>query len=569
MQSPQRTRKVGNSALAMNFMQSKAKNLSRLWRKIRARLDERAAPRLYRRWIRKFDTLTDNDREKIRRRIEKFRLKPLISVILPVYNVEEKWLRACLDSVLRQLYENWQLCIADDFSSAPHVRRVLEEYARKDRRIKCVFRSSNGHISAASNSALALAEGEFAAMLDHDDELAEHAFYAFVEEINHFPEADLIYSDEDMIDETGARYNPNFKPDFSRDLFYSLNLFTHLTVYRTEILRRIGGFREGKEGSQDYDLALRFTEEIPENHIRHIPQILYHWRAISGSVALASSEKSYAHERAREALREHFARLNVKANVSRGFYEFHRVTYELPENVSVSLITGGKQKTENSKLKNFETIHVENRSAEGFNAAVRQARGDVLIFLDGDFQMLNDGAFLELASFAQQEKIGAVGAKILNEDETVRNGGIILGANDLIGFAHQGLPKDRAGNLQRAQVVNNYSAVSGAFAVRRELFKKLGGFDAKNFSHGLFDVDFCLRLGAEGFRTVFTPYAELLQKTPSSTEKILRLKNSAEVSNFKKKWKHEIESDRFYNPNLSLKDARFRLAFPPRVKKTF
>jgi O-antigen biosynthesis protein len=544
-----------------------AKKFSKIWRKARARFDERAAPRLYRKWIRRFDTLNDSDREKIRRRIAQLNYKPLISVILPVYNVEEKWLRSCVESVARQLYENWELCVADDCSTAPHIRRVLEEYARKDERIKIVFRETNGHISAASNSALEIATGEFAALLDHDDELAEHAIYAVVEELNRFPETDLIYSDEDMIDETGARYNPNFKPDFSRDLFYSLNLFTHLSVYRTRILREIGGFRIGAEGSQDYDLALRFTEKISENRIRHIPQILYHWRAIEGSVALASGEKSYAHERAREALRRHFERLNVKAKVTRGFYEFHRVEYDVPENIFISLIGGGALKIEESDFKNYEIIAVENLSAKSFNAAAQKAKGDVLIFFDGDFEAQTDDFLRELAGFALQKEIGAVGAKILNSDESVRGGGIVLGAEGLFAFAHRGLPKNRAGNLQRAQVINNFFAVSGAFAVRRELFEELGGFDAENFPNGLFDVDFCLRCGARGLRVVFTPYAELVQTADSTTEKFLRQKDSIEVSNFKEKWKREIAADKFYNPNLSLKDAEFRLAFPPRVKK--
>lgn len=548
-------------------MLPKAKKISKLWRKIELRLNERNAPRLYQKWIRRFDTLSDADREKIRRRIEQLNYKPLISVILPVYNVEEKWLRLCLESVTKQLYENWELCIADDCSTAPHVRKVLEEYAREDQRIKIIFRETNGHISAASNSALEMATGEFVALLDHDDELSEQALYFIAEETNRFPEADLIYSDEDMIDENGVRYNPNFKPDFSRDLFYSLNLFTHLSVYRTKILREIGGFRLGAEGSQDYDLALRFTEKITEKHIRHIPRILYHWRAIKGSVALASSEKSYAHERAREALRQHFERQKIKAKVTRGFYEFHRVAYDLPDNIFISLIADGKLKIETSDFKNYEVISVENPSAESFNDAAQKAKGDVFIFFDGDFQLQNAGSLRELLNLALQTETGAVGAKILNPDETVRNGGVILGVNNLIGFAHRGLPGENAGNLQRAQVINNFSAVSGAFAVRRQLFEEMRGFDAENFPNGLFDVDFCLRLGARGFRIVFTPYAELVQTADSTTEKILRQKDSMEVLNFKKKWSREMEADKFYNPNLSLKDAKFQLAFPPRVKK--
>ena len=210
---------------------------------------------------------------------------PLISVILPVYNVDEKWLRKCIDSVCKQSSRNWELCIADDASTAKHIRPLLEEYASKDPRIKVVFRETNGHISAASNSALELASGEFCLLLDHDDELSPDALFWVATEIDEHPDVAMIYSDEDLIDENGKRTAPKFKPDFCRDLLYSLNLVTHLSAYRTEILRAIGGFRVGIEGSQDYDLALRVVERIAETQIRHIPRILYHWRAIPGSVA--------------------------------------------------------------------------------------------------------------------------------------------------------------------------------------------------------------------------------------------------------------------------------------------
>ncbi|MCA1625074.1 MAG: glycosyltransferase [Acidobacteria bacterium] len=323
----------------MNVLRRKTRRAIEIW-KMRGWLGvkehtkqlyrKRREEKVYLKWIRKFDTLTDGDREQIRQKIRGFKLKPLISVVMPIYNIEEKWLRLCIESVIKQLYGNWELCIADDHSPSPHVRKVLEEYAAKDKRIKVIFRAENGHISAASNSALELATGEFVALLDHDDELAEHALFYVAEEINRFPETEMIYSDEDMIGENGRRYEPKFKPDWSRDLFYSLNLITHLSVYRTEVLQRIGGFRAGLEGSQDYDLALRVIEQIPENHIRHIPKILYHWRAIRGSVAYSSEEKPYAHERAREAIRQHLERSEKKAIVRQTVYNLHRVQYELP-----------------------------------------------------------------------------------------------------------------------------------------------------------------------------------------------------------------------------------------------
>lgn len=533
--------------------------------------------RKYRKWIREFDTLTDEDRRKIRRKIESLSHKPLISVILPVYNIEEKWLRLCIESVRGQLYTDWELCIADDCSPSPHVRKILEEYAAKDVRIKVVFREKNGHISAASNSALALATGEFSVLLDHDDELSEHALYYVAEELNRFPETAMIYSDEDLIDPRGRRYEPKFKPDWSPDFIYSLNLITHLSAYRTEILRRIDGFKIGAEGSQDYDLALRVTEQIAPEQIRHIPRILYHWRAIQGSVALSGDEKPYAQERAREAIRAHLERTGRKAQVSRTFYNLHRVKYDLPADLpKISLITaaanaeniGAQTDYENLEILSAETISGESRAGI-FNRLAAKADGEILVFLDGDFEPQDSGWLKEIAGFALQEEIGAVGLKIYNRDETIRHAGIILGVGGFLGFAHRDLPKNSAGYLQRAQLVNNFSAVANVLATRREVFELLEGFDAENFPNGLFDVDFCLRLrrAQKNLRVVLTPYAEILQLSDSSTEVILNRKEAPERENFKTRWKDLIENDPFYNPNLSLENEQFQISLPPRVKK--
>lgn len=529
----------------------------------------------YQKWIRDFDALTGEDREKIRRRIESFSYKPLISVILPVYNIEEKWLRLCVESVRKQLYENWELCIADDCSPAPHVRKILEEYAAKDVRIKVVFREKNGHISAASNSALALAAGEFSVLLDHDDELSERALYFVAEELNRFPETDMIYSDEDLIDARGRRYEPKFKPDWSQDFIYSLNLITHLSAYRTEILRKIGGFRLGAEGSQDYDLALRVVEQIPARNIRHIPQILYHWRAIQGSVALSGDEKPYAHERARDAIRAHLERTGKSANVSQTFYNLHRVTYDLPNRLpKVSLITTAKDEKIRQNLSattDYENLEILREtvsgesSADAFNRLAERASGEILVFLDGDFEPQNSVWLKEMVGFALQKEIGAVGAKIFSPDGTIRQAGIVLGIDGLFGFAHRGLPENTAGYLQRAQLVNNFSAVSNVLATRREVFESVAGFDAENFPNGLFDIDFCLRLAEKNLRVVLTPYAELLQNSDSSTETILNQKEAAEIENFKTRWKDLIENDPFYNPNLSRENPQFEIRLP-RIK---
>jgi glycosyltransferase involved in cell wall biosynthesis len=564
----------------MKILPPKVKKLFEIWKSggfagISNRLKEIARRkrelRDYSRWI-EAHKITEKTRENIRNKIADFAQKPLISIILPVYNTDEKWLRLCIESVIKQLYENWELCIADDKSPGPHVRQILEEYAARDTRIKLVFRSENGHISAASNSALELATGEFCVLLDHDDELTEDALFYVAGELNEFPETAFVYSDEDMIDERGRRFYPKFKPDFSRDFFYSLNLITHLSAYKTSILRAIGGFRIGLEGSQDYDLALRFIEQIDERQIRHIPRILYHWRAIEGSVALSSDEKPYAHERARQALREHFQRTGKAASVERGLSQFHRVRYDLPADLPrVSLILSANETGETSEkaaarflsetdYQNLEIISTkpENLSkAESFNQAVSASSGEILCFVDSRLSPLSKDWLQELISFAIQKEIGAVGGKILASGETILSCGFVIGFDGLAGAAFESLPTDTDRNLFRARVVNNFSAVSvNCMAVRRENFEKTGGFDAENLPDSLFDADFCLRLGEQNLRTIFTPYAEFVQ-----TEKFdLSVKPSAKESEFfRSKWQNVIEQDPFYNPNLSLCGETFTI----------
>lgn len=562
------------------------------WSAISGRLKslrrERREEKKYQKWILNH-AITEIACQKIKDQIACFDRQPLISIVLPVYNVEEKWLRLCIESVLKQIYENWELCIADDNSPNQQIKTVLEEYAEKDKRIKICFRDKNGHISAASNSALGLATGEFCALLDHDDELTKDALYHIAKELNEFPETAFIYSDEDMIDAQGMRYYPKFKPDFSRDLLYSLNLITHLSAYKTEILRKIGGFRIGLEGSQDYDLALRFIEQIDEKQIRHIPRILYHWRAIRGSVALSGDEKPYAHERARQALREHFERTGKKVKVEQGIYQFHRVRYELPENLPrVSLILSANAGFETAKQQierflaetDYQVLEIvliaaENvekptfsdkvkvifrrnlSKAEYSNQAVLQSTGEILCFADARLRPLSKDWLKELTSFAVQKEVGAVGGKILYKNETILSGGFILGFDDLIGVAHHSLPRETDINLFRARVINNFSAVSAkCLAIRREIFDDLGGFDAENLPNVLFDADLCLKLREQNLRIVFTPYAELLETQKSDS---LTRSSSKEVEHFKQKWQRVIDKDPFYNPNLSLTGETFTI----------
>ncbi|HQU84730.1 MAG TPA: glycosyltransferase [Pyrinomonadaceae bacterium] len=540
--------------------------------KLQSKSRRKNEQKLYEKWIHRHGILTDEKINLIEKETAEFQYKPLISIVLPVYNVEEKWLRKCLDSVINQLYENWELCIADDFSPAKHIRKVLEEFSAKDSRIKIVFRTENGHISEASNSALELATGEFCALLDHDDELSKDALFYVIKELNAFPEADFIYTDEDMIDEIGKRYEPKFKPDFSRELFYSVNYLTHLAIYRTEILRKIGGWRKGFEGSQDYDLALRVIEEIPEKNIRHISRILYHWRAIQGSVALSAGEKPYAHERARKAISEHLERSGKRAKVVETFRNFHRVRYELPKDLpKVSLIfysendfDSVQEKIESflsaTDYENIETIFTENADAEKLNSAVSKATGEAVCFVDLNLKPVKNDWLKELLSFAIQNEIGAVGTRILNRNEKILQHGFIVGTEEIISSAFKDFSKDESDTLARTNLVGNFSAVSIAcFCVKKSLFENVGGFDFQHFPKRFFDADFCLKLGEKGLRIVFTPYAEMMKIDNKKRLNFEIEATAEEKSYFVEKWRKVFENDPFHNPNLSKNDGSFSI----------
>ncbi len=523
-----------------------------------------------RRWLAKKGTISAAEIGRLKNEIEGFVRLPLLSILLPVYDVDEKWLRKCIDSVSSQIYENWQLCIADDHSPKPHIRRVLEEISRLDTRIKVVYRPENGHISAASNSALEIATGEFCILLDHDDELSVDALFWVAKEILDMPGTSMIYSDEDMIDDEGKRFSLKFKPDFSRDLLYSLNLVTHLSAYKTEILRKIGGFRLGLEGSQDYDLALRFIEQIDERQIRHIPRILYHWRAIPGSVALSGDEKPYAHERARAAIRDHFKRQVIDADVGPTHFNVHRAQYTLPQPFpTVSLILFASSHDDISRVEekwrglteymDLEIIVTKEKAntSLALNAAASASTATIICFCNANYLPNSKNWLADLVGFAVQPKIGAVGGKIVSKDSLVIGGGIVLGGEELCSIAHHGYFDDEAGNFGRNLVIGNYSAVSaGCIALRNELFREVNGFNSKELSNAFFDADICLRLGKLGLRIVFDPYvvmtatiAGLNQKEPTNDEK----------NYFLHMWKSLIDKDPFYNPNFSSDDGRFKL----------
>ena len=521
----------------------------------------------YPEWIAAYDTLTPEERDALRREVAGLAAQPLISVLMPVYNPDFKFLAEAIESVRGQIYPGWELCVADDHSTDDQARPFLEEMAERDARLKIFFRDENSGIALCSNSALALARGEWCALLDQDDLLAENALAEVVREIEHHPDAGLIYSDEDFIDSFGARANPFFKPDWNPELFRGQNYVNHLGVYRTSLLREIGGFRAGFEGSQDYDLALRCSARLGAGQIRHIPHILYHWRMARGSLAEEPDAKPHARHAARRALNSYLQErgLAARAEACPENAESHRVIYSLPvSRPTVTILRPTREGATPLTETDYPVLEVfaTGPGAAAGNSNAEKARGDILVFLSEAICGAEPSWLTEIVSQAARPEVGAVGARLWSPEETLEDGGLILGLGGIAAPAWRGSPRGHPGYFNRAWLQQNLSAVSGAcLAIRRAVFQQLGGFDYENLPDHFYDVDLCLRLREHGLQIIWTPYASLrlayspAEKTETST---------AEADYMKKRWGPLLRHDPFYNPNLSLEQPGFVLAIPPR-----
>ncbi|WP_417582437.1 glycosyltransferase family 2 protein [Nitrincola sp.] len=564
----------------------------------------------YQEWLKRYDNLDDARRQHIRQRIETLRKPILISVLMPVFNPRIDWLIAAIESVRNQLYPHWQLCIADDASTNIQVRKLLADYAAADARIRFVQRNTNGHICAASNSALTLAEGDWIALLDQDDLLTEHALYFAADSMLEHPQAQVIYSDEDKVDENGNRHSPYFKSAWNPDLFHSHNLITHLGLYKRALVERIGGFRTGLEGAQDYDLALRCIEQLQPDMVVHIPHILYHWRNHPASTAASSNAKPYAMQAGEQALNEHFARLNIACQVSRHGHGF-RVRYPLPlpaPRVSIVITSRNSllllQRCIESVLRvtrypDYEIVLVDNDSDDPAtltylqtlaneprvrllpgpgpfnysalnNHGVRHASGAIICLLNNDTEVLDAHWLDELVSHACRPEIGAVGAKLLYPNGRLQHAGVILGIGGWAGHAHKGQPGRAQGRWGRAALISGFSAITGAcLVIRKALYDELGGLNEEELAVACNDVDLCLRAKVGGYRTLWTPYVRLYHHESASRgydttqEKSARL--AREIAYMHRHWGEWLSNDPCYNPNLTLEREDFSLAWPPRV----
>jgi GT2 family glycosyltransferase len=529
--------------------------------------------------------------------------RPKISIIVPVYNTDERWLRLCIASVLNQVYDNWELCIVDGCSKKPHIKKMLQEYATRDNRIKIDFLSENKGIAKNSNEALASATGEFIGFLDHDDELAPDALYEVAKALNEKTDIDFVYTDEDKISRTGKRLDPHFKPDWSPDALYSSNYITHFSVIRKDVIDKVGGFREGYDGSQDYDLFLRATE-ITAN-IAHVPKVLYHWRMTPHSAASTSNAKPYAYVAAKKGIEDSLKRRKIEAEVDYAkMAGYYRVHYNLLNNPAVSIIIASKNNVgalrrcvravlDKTQYDNFKIIIIDNQStdpqiskfyeeekanpkveiaklkgvfnhAQINNYAVSLVDSEYIIFLDDITEVISQKWITAMLELVQRKDIGIVGALLYYPNNTIYHAGIVLGVGGAIGYSHRSFPKGSYGYMNRARIVQNLSAVTGAcLATKKRVFEEIGGFD-ENYRYAFGDIDFCLKTRERGYLIVYTPYAELYHHGPLSRhhedEPARQVEVKKEMKYFRSKWRDVLaQGDPYYNPNLTLDREDFSI----------
>jgi glycosyltransferase involved in cell wall biosynthesis/GT2 family glycosyltransferase len=504
-----------------------AEKLLELRQRVRYKLlDRRFRPRSQHDAYVENTRITPRVRQAMAAELSQFRHRPTFSILLPVYNVEPRWLRAAIDSVRAQIYPHWELCIADDRSTSPALLRYLDHLPR-DPRIKFARRDVNGHICHATNTAAELATGEFVGLLDHDDELAPHALFCVAERLQRQPDADLIYSDEDKVDADGRRYDPQFKPGWSPELLLSYNYVNHFTVIRRSVFERAGRFRPGFEGSQDHDLLLRVTELT--DRIQHVPQILYHWRALPASTASTATVKDYVHTSGRRAVEEALARRAVTAPL---YVPPFAQRLGLPvlgldgpdDGPTVAVIVYGepdaarrtvralRANTAYRTLTDYLVIDAA-APAEALNRMAAGRTEELLLFLAAGTEPAGPRWLSRLVASLRLQGVGATGGVIRDPDGAIVDAGPVLGMNDGIApaAAFAGRKPDPVSYYFYAEVTRNVAAVSGrCLLTRRATFEQLGGLDVRRYPRSLWDVDFGLRLRGLGLRCVTVGGAELV-----------------------------------------------------------
>ncbi|WP_130471104.1 glycosyltransferase [Candidatus Magnetaquicoccus inordinatus] len=582
--------------------------------KLRCQHTARSEPH-YPAWLRYNDLLSAGRRNWIVEQMAGMPRHPLISVVMACHNVANPERFAAVESVLRQIYPHWELCIADDASSDPRMAVCLQHYLSLDSRIKVIFRPQQGQISAASNSALSLATGEYVAFLEQEDQLSEQALFWVVEAILRHSDLAILYSDEDAIDDSGERHSPCFKCDFNYDLFLSQNMVRHLGVYKRSLLQQTEGFRTGYEGAQDWDLLLRCLEHVQPQQIFHLPIILYHCRLQQHSLPEQKESQPSAVRAAEKALRDYCQRRNLAAQplplANSGYF---RICYALPKAAplvtliiptrnnhhllnacvqslltktdyphwQIVLIDNGSDAPETLDLLDSCSQHPQIeiiRDNSPFNYSALHNRviplldTPLIALLNNDITVIDSHWLQEMVSLLLQPGVGIVGARLWYPDDTIQHGGVILGLGGVAGHAHHRYSLQDADYFGRLRLTQAFSAVTAAcLLVRKEIYLAVGGMNEEDLAIAYNDVDFCLRVGELGLRTVWTPFANLYHHESASRgaedspEKQARY--AKEVAYMRQRWGAKLDQDPAYNPNLSLERADFSLSWPSRCQLT-
>lgn len=551
--------------------------------------------------------LTKPDQEELSaQKTTHFPYEPKLSIVIPAYKTPERYLREMLDSIRSQTYGNWEVCVADGSPRGEGVERVLKRFAQEDPRFKYVILGENKGIAGNTNAAMDMALGDYIVLADHDDTLTPDALFCCVKAMNEDPLYDVIYSDEDKLDMDGqALFDPHFKPDFNEDLLTSVNYICHLFVVNRNLVEEVGGFRQEFDGAQDYDFIFRCTEKARK--ICHIPRVLYHWRCHMNSTASNPESKMYAFEAGARAIKAHFERLGIGVeSVEKGIdYGIYHTRFALKEEPLVSVIIPNKDHRgdletclasllDQGAYRNLEVIVVENNSTDpetfryyedlqkkrkqvkvvtwerefNFSAinnfGVTFSHGEYLLFLNNDVEVIEPEVIREMLGYAMREDVGAVGARLLYEDDTIQHAGVVIGFGGIAGHTFIGLHEAENSYFHRAMCAQDYSAVTAACMMsKRSLFDRVGGF-REELAVAFNDIDYCLKIRSLGKKVVYNPYALLyhyesksrgLEDTPEKVERFNR-----EVARFIGYWPEiVIQGDPCYNPNLTLRKSNFAL----------
>ena len=529
---------------------------------------------------------------------------PGFSIIIPLYETPERYLKELLESIQNQSYEKFEVCLADGSRRGKDVSAIVQEYRYKDERFKYKRLAENKGIAGNTNEALSMAEGDFIVLCDHDDLLEKDALYWLAEAIQKEPECDCLYSDEDKIDENSERYfDPHFKPDYNIDLLCSVNYICHVFAVRKSLCDEYGGFRSEYDGAQDYDFILRMTEKARKTV--HVPKVLYHWRTHMESTSANPESKMYAYEAGARAIREHYHRVwpeiridRIENGISLGIYHTY---FETDENEMISVIIPNKDHTEDldkairpmiekGSWKNLEFIIVENNSteAETFayyekiqkeypqirvveytgpfnysrinNYGEKYANGKYLLLMNNDVELIEKDSLKEMVGYLQRDDVGAVGCRLLYEDDTIQHAGVVIGIGGVADHVFRGKQSENDTYFNRAMTAQDYSAVTAAvMMVKKKDYEELGGFD-ESFEVAFNDIDLCLRIREKGKLVVYNPYAcfhhyESKSRGAEDTpEKMNRYLD--ERKKFIERWEqYYTNGDPYYNPNLTLKDG--------------